>query len=44
MVDLERGGLLCQAMPDTILPYLCHPFYLPIDFAVANGDMVIDDP
>ena len=43
MVYLERCGLLCQAMPDTILKCPDYPLYLPIGFAIANGDVVVDD-
>ena len=35
--------LLCQAMPDTILKHPDHPFYLPVGFTIANGDVVMDD-
>ena len=41
MVCPKGCGLLCQAALDTILK--CHdcPFYLPIGFTVANGDVVM---
>ena len=39
----EGCGLLHQAVPDTILKCLDHPFYLPIGFIIANSDVVVDD-
>ena len=43
MVCPKGCGLLHQATLDAILKHLDCPFYLPIGFAVANGDVVVDD-
>ena len=43
MVHPEGCGLLHQAMLDAILKHPNHLFYLPIGFAVTNGDVVVDD-
>ena len=42
MVCPEGCGLLHQATPDSILKHCDCPFYLPIGFAVTNGDVVVD--
>ena len=43
MVYSKGCGLLYQAAPDATLKCPDHPFYLPIGFAVANDDMVVDN-
>ena len=43
MVYQKGGGLLCQAMLDAV-QYPDNLFYLPINPAIANGDMVMYDP
>ena len=43
MVSPKGGGLLCQAMPDTILKCPDHPFHLPIGFTIAYSDVVVDN-
>ena len=43
MVHPKRCRLLCQATLDTILKCPDCVFYLPVGFAVANGNAVMDD-
>ena len=43
MVSPEGGGLLYQATPDAVLQCPDYPLNLPIGFAYANGDVVVDD-
>ena len=43
MVCPKSCRLLYQATPDTILKHPNHPFYLPVGFTVANGDVVVDN-
>ena len=43
MVPPERCRLLHQVMLDTILKHPDHPFYLPIGFTIAKGDVVVDN-
>ena len=43
MVCPSGCGLLCQAALDTILKSPDCPFYLPVGFTIANGDVVMDD-
>ena len=43
MVCPEGCRLLYQAVLDTILEHPDRPFYLPIGFTVANGDVVVDN-
>ena len=43
MVCPEGCRLFHQAMPDAIVKYPDCPLYLPVGFAVANGDVVVDD-
>ena len=43
MVYPKGCKLLCQAMSDTILKHPDCPFYLPISFTIANGDVVVDN-
>ena len=43
MIRPEGFKLLHQATMDTILKCPNHPFYLPIAFAVANDDVVVDN-
>ena len=42
---VHPGGcrLLCQAALDAILKYTDHAFYLPIGFAIAYGNVVVDN-
>ena len=41
MVYPKGRGLFCQATTDIILKHLNCPFYLPIGFTIANGDVVV---
>ena len=43
MVHPKGCRLFCQAMLDAILKHPDHLFYLTIGFAIANGDVVVDD-
>ena len=43
MVHPKGCRCLVQATLDTILKCHDHPFYLPIGFTVANGDVVMND-
>ena len=43
MIHPKGCGHLGQAASDTILEHPDHPFYLPIGFTIANGDVVIND-
>ena len=43
MVHPEGYRLICQATLDAIFKHPGHPFYLPIGFAVANSDVVVDN-
>ena len=43
MVNPKKCGLFLQAAMDTILKHPDCPFYMPIGFTVANGDVVVDD-
>ena len=43
MAYSKRRRLFCQAVPDTILKHPDHLLYLPVGFAVANGNAVMDD-
>ena len=44
MVYPEGSGLLCQAALNAVLQNPDHPRYLPVGFAVTNGDVEMDDP
>ena len=43
MVCPKGCRLLCQTVLDTNLECPDHPFYLPLGFTIANGDVVVDD-
>ena len=44
MVHPEGCRLLCQAMLDAVLECPDCPLYLPIGFALSNGNVVVDNP
>ena len=39
----KKQGSFYQATPDIVLHHIDCPLYLPIGFAVANSDAVIDN-
>ena len=43
MVCPKGYKILCQAALDAIFKHPDYPLYLPVGFAVANSDMVVDD-
>ena len=44
MVCPEGAGLLHQTAMDAVLQHSDCPLYLLLGFAIANGDVVMDNP